>query len=263
VNVDYTTSYDLKSNKGTLKKGDVHIGKALAHLTGAYDMAGTTTAVQMKLNGQGMPVEDLEGVLPAVGVTLPSGASLKSGSLDLALSIVGPVDKLVITGPVNLANGKLAGFSLASKLGALGSFTGLGGKGGSDTDIQKLSADLRQDPSGTQANNLIAVVPSIGTVTGTANVSASGQLNCKMSAKLAGGVGTMTSALTSFGNKGAQGGGIPFTITGTTSNPIFLPDVTGMAGSMAKGLAGGATGAAGGAAGAATNALGGLFGKKK
>ena len=263
VNVDYATTFDLKSNKGTLKKGDVHIGKALAHLTGAYDMAGATTAVQMKMNGEGMPVEDLEGVLPAVGVALPSGASLKSGSLDVTLSIVGPVDKLVITGPVNLANGKLAGFSLSSKLGALGSFAGLGGKGGSDTEIQKLSATLRQDPSGTQASDLDVVVPSIGTITGTANVSASGQLDCKMNAKLAGGIGTVTSAMTSFGGKGGQSNGIPFKITGTTSNPIFLPDVTGMAGNMAKGLAGGATGTAGGAAGAATSALGGLFGKKK
>ncbi|HXX43216.1 MAG TPA: AsmA family protein [Candidatus Acidoferrales bacterium] len=263
VNVDYATAYELASQKGNLTQGDIHIGKALAHLTGAYNISGATAAIQMKMNGQGMPVADLEGVLPAVGVALPTGAKLESGSLDLALAISGPVDKLVITGPVNLANGKVAGFSLSSKLGALGSFAGLGGKGGSDTEIQKLSADLRQDPSGTQANNLVVVVPSIGTVTGTANVSASGQLDCKMNAKLAGGLGTVTSAMTSFGGKGAQSNGIPFKITGTTSNPIFLPDVTGMAGSMAKGLAGGATGTAGGAAGAATSALGGLFGKKK
>jgi len=264
VNVDYATAYELASQKGTLTQGDVHIGKALAHLTGAYNTSGATPTLQMKLNGQGMPVSDLEGILPAVGVALPSGAKLESGSLDLALSISGPADKLVIAGPVNLANGKLSGFNLTSKLGALGPFAGLGGKGGgSDTDIQKLSADLHQDPSGTQANNLIAVVPSIGTVTGTANVSASGQLNCKMNAKLAGGVGTMTSALTSFGNKGAQSNGIPFTVTGTTSNPIFLPDVTGMAGNMVKGLGGNTTGAAGGAAGAAQGVLGGLFGKKK
>jgi AsmA protein len=264
VNVDYATAYELASQKGNLTQGDVHIGKALAHLTGAYDIAGASPTLQMKMNGQGMPVGDLEGILPAVGVALPTGAKLESGSLDLALSISGPVEKLVITGPVNLANGKLAGFSLGSKLGALSSFTGLGGMGGgSDTEIQKLSANLRQDPSGTQANDLIVVVPSIGTVTGTANVSASGQLNCKMNAKLSGGMGTMTSALTSFGNKGAQSSGIPFTITGTTSNPIFLPDVKGMAGNMVKGLGGNATGATGGAAAAAQGVLGGLFGKKK
>jgi AsmA protein len=262
VNVDYDTAYDMKKQTGVLKTGDVHIGSALAHLTGAYDTSGTTAKVDMKLNGQGMPVKDLEGILPAVAVTLPSGAALTAGSLNLNLAITGTVDKLVIAGPIDLSNGKLSGFNLKSKLGALSSFPGLGGGGGgSDTEIQKLSASLHIDPSGTQATDLVVVVPSIGTVTGNANVSASGQLNCKMSAKLAGGIGTVTSALTSFSSsKNSQG--IPFTITGTTSNPIFLPDVKGMAGNMAKGLAGNATGAAGGAEGA-TKALGGLFGKKK
>ncbi len=263
VNVDYATAYDMKKQTGVLQTGDVHIGSALAHLTGSYDTSGTTAKLDMKLNGSGMPVADLEGVLPAVGVTLPSGAALTSGGLNLNLTITGPVDKLVIAGPVDLANGKLSGFNLKSKLGALSSFTGLGGGGGgSDTEIQKLSANLHVDPSGTQANDLIVVVPSIGTVTGTANVSASNQLNCKMSAKLAGGMGAVTSALTSFGGGGNNSQGIPFTVTGTTSNPVFLPDVKGMAGSMVKGLGGNATGTAGQAEGAA-KALGGLFGKKK
>ena len=263
MDVDYETSYDLNKETGSLKQGDVHIGKALAHLTGTYDTAGATTRVQMKMNGQSMPVADLEGILPAAGVTLPSGASLTAGSLDLNLAISGPVDKLVIVGPVNLSNGKLSGFNLKSKLGALGSFAGLGGGGGgSDTDIQKLSTNLHVDPSGTQANDLDIVVPSIGTVTGTANVSPTGQLNCKMSAKLAGGIGGVTSALTSFGSKkNSQGGGIPFTITGTTSNPVFLPDVAGVAGNMVKGVGGDAAGVAGGAAGVTKGAIGGLFGK--
>ncbi len=264
VNVDYATAYDMKKQTGVLNTGDVHIGSALAHLTGTYDTSGTTAKLDMKLNGSGMPVADLEGVLPAVGVTLPSGAALTSGGLNLNLTITGPVDKLIIAGPVDLANGKLSGFNLKSKLGALSSFGGLGGGGGSgsDTEIQKLSANLHVDPSGTQANDLIVVVPSIGTVTGTANVSASNQLNCKMSAKLAGGIGTVTSALTSFGGGGGNSQGIPFTVTGTTSNPVFLPDMKGMAGGMVKGLGGNATGTAGTAASAAKS-LGGLFGKKK
>jgi len=40
VNVDYETAYDLKKQTGSLKQGDVHIGKALAHLTGTYDTTG-------------------------------------------------------------------------------------------------------------------------------------------------------------------------------------------------------------------------------
>lgn len=267
VNLDYTTDYDMKAQTGTLKQGDVHIGKALAHLTGTFAMSGPVTTVQMKLDGQAMPVTDLQGVLPAAGVILPSGASLQAGTINLDLALNGPVDKLVITGPVNLSNGKIEGFSLKQKLGALSSFTGLGGGSGSSTstEIQTLSANVRQDPEGTHADNVDLVVPTIGTVTGTANVSSAGKLDCQMNAKLSGGsgnpAGSATTALSSFtgGGKSSQGGGIPFKVQGTTSNPIFIPDVAAMAKSMVKGGAG----VSSGAASSAQSALGGLFGKKK
>ena len=269
VNIDYDADYQLKPQSGVLKQGDIHVGKALARLTGAFNVAGETASVGMKLNGQAMPVPDLEGVLPAVGVTLPSGASLKTGSLDANLAINGPVDKLVITGPINLTNGTLAGFSLSSKLGALGSFTGLGGGNkSSDTVIQSLTANVRVEPAGTHAQNLNLVVQGVGTITGDANVDAAGKLDCKMVAHLSGAMGGVSQiASLPFGGGGkGNSGGIPFKITGTTSNPIFVPDVAGMAQGMATGGAAsmlnggkGATGAAGGAAGA----LGGLLGKKK
>ncbi|HYL46122.1 MAG TPA: AsmA family protein [Candidatus Limnocylindrales bacterium] len=274
VNVDYATNYDLKKQDGNLTQGDVHIGKALAHLTGAYNMAGETTSVQMKLVGDGMPVPDLEGALPAVGVTVPSGSKLEGGTLNLNLAINGPVDKLVITGPVNMSNAKLAGFSMGSKLGALSSFTGLGGGGGgggSDTVIQTLSTNLRVDPGGTHAQNLNLVIASIGTVTGDGNVSADGKLDCKMVAKLSGGAGGALSQTTSMipglggGGKGGSSGGIPFRIEGTTSNPIFVPDVAGMAKGMAQGEAAGAVEnvLGGKSSGGAAGALGGLLGGKK
>ncbi|MGH9770682.1 MAG: AsmA family protein, partial [Candidatus Acidiferrales bacterium] len=223
VNIDYDTAYNLKNQTGTLTQGNVHVGKALAHLNGTYNTAGTETSIQMKLNGQGMPVTDLQGMLPAVGITLPSGSSLQSGTLDTNLTLSGPVDKLTIMGPVNLSNGKLAGYDLKSELGALSSFTGLGSGGGSETDIQTFSANLRVDPHGTHADNVNLVVPAIGTITGTANVSATGQLNCKLVAKLAassGAAGSVTSAIASFtGGGSARSLSIPFTVTGTTSKP--------------------------------------------
>jgi AsmA protein len=271
VNVDYDADYQLKPQTGVMKQGDIHVGKALARLTGSFNVAGETASVGMKLNGQGMPVPDLEGVLPAVGVTLPSGAALKTGSLDANLAISGPVDKLVITGPINLTNGTLAGFSLSSKLGALGSFTGLGGGNkSSDTVIQSLSTTVRVEPAGTHAQNLNLVVQGIGTITGDANVDAAGKLDCKMVAHLAGAMGGVTQiASLPFGGGGKgnnTSGGIPFRITGTTSNPIFVPDVAGLAGGLAKGgaasMLNGGKGV-GGAAGGAAGALGGLLGKKK
>ena len=219
LNVDYDTNYDLKSETGNLTKGDVHLGKALAHLAGSYNISGATASVEMKLAGQSMPVADLEGVMPAVGVTLPSGASLTAGALDLSLAISGPVDKVVIVGPVNLSNAKLAGFNLKSKLGALSSFTGLGNTAGSDTDIQKLSANMRVDPQGTRADNLDVVVPALGTITGNGTVSANQQLDCKLVAKLETSGGAAGSVASILGGASSKGLTIPFTVKGTTSNP--------------------------------------------
>jgi AsmA protein len=266
VNIDYTTAYTPKRQTGTLSQGDVHIGHALAHLTGTYDTSGAATAVQMKLNGQSMPVTDLQGVLPAAGIVLPSGASLSSGTLNLDLALAGPVNKLVITGPVNLSNAKLAGFNLKSKLGALGSFAGLGGNSGSDTEIQTLSANVRVDPSGTHAQNMLLLVPAIGSITGDGFISAASQLDCKMVAKLssAGLAGAASTALSSLTGGGKSQNGIPFKIQGTTSKPVFVPEVGAMAGSMVKGLAGSAgAGGQNNPVNQVQGVIGGLFGKKK
>ncbi|MFZ0584318.1 MAG: AsmA family protein [Candidatus Acidiferrales bacterium] len=274
LNVDYATDYTLKDQSGVLKQGDIHIGKALAHLTGTYSTAGDAAKVQMKLNAQGMPLGDLEGFLPAVGVVLPSGSKLQGGTLTANLTLSGPVDKLVVAGPVNMQNAKLAGFSLKSKLGALSSFTGLGGGPGSssDTEIQTLSATTHYDPTGTKIDNLNLVVPTIGTVTGSGTMSPSGQLDFKMVAKLAGGVGAgitqvaggagKLGSVMGGGGKGNSSNGIPFKVQGTTSDPKIIPDVAGAAGSLVKGGVAG-VGDAGKAPGAAAGAIGGLLGKKK
>lgn len=260
LSVDYEATYDPQKEAGVLKRGDVHVGKALAALTGWYDTSKSVASVDMKMTGQGMSVPDLEGVLPALAVKLPSGASLQSGTLDVNLAINGPVDKLVITGPIEMANAKMAGFDLKGALGALSSFSGLGGGGNGATEIQELKGDLRIDPSGQQVSNLDLVVPSIGTLTGNGQASAAGDLDCKMTASLAGAGGVLTSVL------GGGKSGVPFMIKGTTSHPQFVPDVSGMAKGFLSGTAGsGASGAtdAKGAASSAASALGGLFGKKK
>lgn len=264
LNIDYDTDYSLKAETGDVKSGEVHIGKALAHLTGTFNDSGTVATLQMKLSGEGMPVADLEGVLPAVGVTLPTGASLQSGTLAVNLAVSGPADKLTINGPVNLSNAKLAGFNLKSKLGALSSLTGLGGPSGSDTDIQTLSANVHVDPKGTQAQNINLVVVGIGTVTGTANVSATQQLDCKMVAKVTpsgGAVGGVTSALSSFtgGGGSAKTLTVPFTVKGTTSKPEFVPDISGVANSLVKSNLGDTKNAAS----AVSGVLGGFLKKKQ
>ncbi|HEY1865493.1 MAG TPA: AsmA family protein, partial [Candidatus Acidoferrales bacterium] len=51
VQVDYEAGYGMKARSGVLKQGDVHVGKALARLTGTYSTAGETPSLQMKLVG--------------------------------------------------------------------------------------------------------------------------------------------------------------------------------------------------------------------
>jgi AsmA protein len=256
VDVDYEASYELKPQTGQLRRGDVHIGKATAGLTGDFNNSGAVASVQMKLDGQNMPAADLESVLPALGITLPSGASLKEGALNANLAINGPIDKLVITGPVNLSNAKLAGFDLGSKMGSLGSLAGINKTG--DTEIQTFSSDMRVAPEGIRSDNLNVVVPSIGAMTGAGTISADHKLDFKMIAHLG-----RQSAPSGQTNLAKAAGGIPFKVQGTTSNPEIVPDIAGIVGSYANGLKNGAIPSNSKDLGQAIDKLGGLLGHKK
>ena len=262
VSVKYTVNADLDKQAGNITQGNVAIGKAMAQLTGGFQTQGETQNVNLRLSASNMPVDELEAMLPALGVVLPSGSRLEGGTLSTELGISGPVDKPVITGPVRLANSKLAGFDLGSKLGALSAFTGKASSS-RDTTIQNASLNARVAPEGTRADAINLTVPAIGVITGAGTISPIGALDFKMTANLQGGV---AGGLTKRAGLGGTSGGIPFSITGTTSNPSFVPDVAGVAGSVAKGALGnavaGTTGVTKGATGA-TGALGGLLGRKK
>ena len=254
IQIVFTVEHDLQSETGKLVQGDVAIGKALAKLTGTYDMHGDVTTVRMRLDGQAMPVDDLEAALPAVGVVLPTGSRLKGGNLSIDLTSVGPVDKLVSTGTVKMTNTALAGFNLGSKLSAISALSGK--QTGNDTTIQNLSADVRYAPEGTRLDKIDLIVPAIGTVTGAGTVSPSNALDFKMLANLSGGVAGGLSQMAGLGG-GKGSGGIPISIGGTTSNPTFMPDMKGLVGNQLKSLV--PTGKGNNPLGN----LGGLFGKKK
>jgi AsmA protein len=259
VVVKHTVDVDLDHNSGTVTQGDVEIGKAIAHLTGTFKTEGETQVLNMKLDAPNMPVEELEAMLPALGVVLPSGSQLKGGTLTANLGITGPVDKLVIVGPVKLSNSKLTGFDLGQKLGALSTFAGKA-VSNPDTTIENFSTNARVAPEGTRADRLNLTVPAIGVITGAGTVSPAGALNFKMLADLHGGVAG------GLAQEASGGKGIPFSIGGTTAKPEFVPDLKGLAGGLAGGALQGAL--SGGKVGGvktndAVNALGGLLGKKK
>jgi len=233
VQVTYTLNHDLAKESGTIPQCEIAMGKAVAHVTGTYDAHGKVTAVDMKLNAPSMPVDDLEAMLPALGVILPPKATLKGGTLSTNMTIAGPVDKLVTIGTVKLENSTLANFNLGSKLSAISALSGK--KTGEDTVIQNFSSDVRVAPEGTKADNINLNVPSVGVVTGGGTVSPANQLDFKMKADV-------------------SGMGIPFSVAGTTADPKFVPDVKGMATGMLKGL--------GGAGGKDASSVMGLFKKK-
>lgn len=249
LSFDYAASLDLEKQSGTLTQGDIHVGKSVAKLTGNFDTRGESPVVHMKLKAESIPVNDLESALPAVGVVLPSGSNLRGGVATARLSLDGPIDRLVISGPVNVSNTTLKGFNLGSKLGGLGALAGV--HGGSDTAIQTLASTVRVAPEGIRADGLNVIIPSLGTVTGAGTISPSSALNFKMNAKLVSG-GSVAGGLSQITSMGRSQGNLPFLVQGTTSAPIFLPDVTGTVtqtvGAPAEGVGG---------------ILGGIFGKKK
>lgn len=253
VEVDFATNYDMQKSAGTLNSGTVKIGKAVSHISGTYDLKGETAVLNLKINGQDMPVPDLEAVLPALGVILPKGASLQSGTLSTNLAVNGPTNKLITTGNVNLQKAKLAGFDLGSKMAALSAFSGVAKS--ADTSIDKLTSDVRVAPEGTQATNMDLVMSSIGEMTGGGTIGADNSLNFKMRAAL-NGAGSLIGGVTGGGKTT-----IPFSIQGTTSDPKFIPDVAGMAGALGSQL--GSTLQGGKGTPAVGDTIGGLFGKKK
>lgn len=236
VEVTFATVYDLTKQSGTLSQGDITMGKAVAHLTGPYDLRPKVTTVDLKLVGNAMPVDELEAMLPAVGVKLPPGATLKNGDLSVNLASTGPVDALVTTGSIKMENSELGNFDLGSKLSAISALAGK--QSGSVTEIKNLSSDVKMSPAGTQANNINLDVPSLGLLTGDGTVSPSDQLAFNMKATIG-------------------GMGIPFAVGGTTSDPKFVPNMKGMATGLLKGVMGGKNPAGQNPA----NALKGLFKK--
>jgi AsmA protein len=259
VTIKHTVDYDLDKEIGTIKQGDVAIGSAQAHLTGTFQAQGDTEVVNLKLNAPNMPVDELEPMLPSLGVVVPQGSQLKGGTLSAELGIAGPINKLVITGPVRLSNTELANFDLGSKLGALSAFAGKS-VSNPNTAIQNASLDARVTPEGTNAENINLNVPAIGVITGGGTVSPEGALAFKMLANLHGG---MVGGLAQVAAAGSGKGGIPFAVEGTTSNPKFIPDMGGVVGGLAKGELGNVAKGQVPGANNLTNSLGGLLGGKK
>ncbi|MGA2880328.1 MAG: AsmA family protein [Bryobacteraceae bacterium] len=227
VSFDFDLQHDMQKHAGTLDRGALHIGAALASLTGTYNREGDGTTLNVKLSGPAMPIQDLEALLPALDIILPAGSSFQGGTASANVTISGPTDGMVLDGTLGLNNTRLAGFDLGSKIAFMAKLAGI--NEGAGTDIQSMSMNIHIDPNGVRTENLLLVSPQIGDLTGAGTVSASHALDFNMIAKVrTGGVLAVMGSNTT----------VPFKIQGTSSAPKFDPDVKGIAVDKLKQLGG-------------------------
>ena len=265
VQVQFAVAQNERAATGTLQRGVVTIGRAVIDLSGTYQTSGPSTALNLKVNGNSVPIDELEAFLPAAGIHLPQGSRLQGGTVTTALTVSGSTANPVISGPVSLNGTKLAGFDLGAKLATLSKLTGgkIGSATGSGTNIKSLSMVIRQAGGAITTDKIALDVAGVGTATGAGSVSAGGGLDYNMLLKLTelvGGTGGGAAAAApasggggglaglagiagglipgggAAGGLGAVGGltagllksGIPVAIGGTTSNPTFAPNLAGL-----------------------------------
>jgi AsmA protein len=263
VDVDYAVSDELATRSGKVSNISIHTGSVAVHVNGSYRSTGPSVALDLHLSAPSLPIDQLEKLLPTVGVHLPSGSQLHGGTLSANLAITGPVSAMVIAGPIEIDNSQLAGFDLGSKIEGINPLKGTSG----GTAIEKLSTDVRSSPQATQFDKIYASVPQIGTASGSGSVSPSGALDFQLVAKLnnATPVGAVVNtglnavgSLLGGGSNTTANNGIPLTIKGTTSNPSIHANI----GSMLKQQTGGLFGKSNGQQkNNPSSVLKGLFGK--
>jgi AsmA protein len=231
VDVTYTIHHNLDARTGQIDSLKINTGAVAVQTNGTYQMTGPQTTIAFHVSAPSLPIDQVEALLPAAGVHLPSGSRLQGGTLTANLNVTGTANAPTISGPVEVDNTRLAGFDLGSKIGGLKPVSG--SQGG--TPIQTLRANVNSSPAGTRIDNLYVSVPSLGTADGSGTVSAAGGLNFHVVAKLNPGSGVASQALGGLtsvsGNVGQNitsiaAKGIPINITGTTTNPVIQADLS-------------------------------------
>jgi AsmA protein len=273
VDLTYNVTHTLKENSGQVQDLAVKTGDVAAHITGGYQLATSDPVLKLKLTGQSLPIDGLQALLPAAGVKLPNGSVLKGGTLSTTLDITGPAKDLVIAGPLELSNTRLAGFDLGSKMSGIATLGGV--KTGDATSIQTLRMNLRVTNGGVQTDNLYALLPAVGEASGSGTVAPGGALDYRLTVKVttASGVGKVGVGLLTALNgvvggavSGAAKNGVPVAITGTMSNPIIKADMKGLLEQNGSSILGQGKQLSGNSRAGKQNPLGalsGLLGKKK
>ena len=239
VDIDFTVSHNIETQRGTVSDIAVHAGSVAVHVNGSFELTPQALMLNLRVAAPNLPIDQLERLLPVVGIHLPSGSSLQGGTLTSNITVTGPATTTTLAGPVEIDNTKLAGFDLGSKIQGLNPFGGTSG----GTQIQVLKANVNSSPQGARITDIYGNLPQIGSASGEGTVSESGSINFNLTAKLnsSNAVGAVTNqAMNAVGGivgsflhpnaKPAPAGnrGIPLTITGTAANPSIKANIGAM-----------------------------------
>lgn len=249
LRIDYQARYRLTAGTGQIDSTTLTTGKAQLAVSGAIDNRPAVMHLDLRVAGRQQPVDDLEPLLPVFGVVLPKDSRLSGGTASMDLAVRGPLDALVIRGPVSLDDTRLAGYSLGAKLGGALALAGINAP--RDTVIQHAEAALTISPAGIQADPASAQIAQLGSMTGKGGMAADGRLDFRMLVKLdqaiagsaAGGQGLAGLLGHSKAGRvlggvlgGASDQGIGVRVGGTASAPSFQLDPAAATGLLKAGL---------------------------
>ena len=234
VTFSYATDYSVAKQAGVIRAGEISIGKAKAQLSGSYSLRGNAPVAHVKLSGSQLPLENVQMALAALGIQPPTGSALNGGTVTTNLSLDGRTDRLVTSGNAEIDNARLQKFDLGSKLASIPGLSGL--QSGTDLGIMSLSSQFRITPQDTHLSNLKSELSGIGSVTGGGDIDANNRLQFNMVAHISSHSVTRSALNVIPGLRGLPND-VPFKVEGTTSLPIFLPDLSSAVRSMAQNLA--------------------------
>jgi AsmA protein len=235
IELTYDITHQMADDTGRVQQASISLGTGTIQLSGSYRLAGDNPWVDLKVVAAAVPMDELQSLMTAAGVTLPNGSQLKGGTLTLSLVMTGPANDLVVTGPVELDNSSLVGYDLGSKIAGIASLGGV--KTGSTTTIQTMKFNLQASNAGIQVKDIDGSILGMGRSTGSGTVSPTGALSFRLvahvtNARGAGrvGVGLMTK-MNQFGKSDSEkesAKGVPMLVTGTPKDPVITADVSGL-----------------------------------
>ncbi|WP_353062498.1 AsmA family protein [Tunturibacter psychrotolerans] len=234
LDLSYQIVHSLKSNSGQVSDLVFQTGAIAIHIKGNYQLTANVPVLDLKLLAQSVPLNDLQALMPAVGVKLPNNATLKGGTLSADFTIKGSPTDNVIVGSYEIKNTTLVGYDIGSKIAGIAALGGI--KTGDTAVIDVSRANVRITKSGSESTKIYSVLPALGVSTGSGTVSPSGQLNFHLISKVTNakglnkvGINLLTKMnSTSDAAKPSNASGIPITITGTAEEPVITADVNGL-----------------------------------